>query len=302
MVKSPPVIVVQLIHISGPLKGQIQEFTEFSIAIGRHSSCHLQFPPDLTTISRKHAEIVREGNQFKLLDFSSNGTFVNGKRVKETILKNGDVLAFSEKGPKVSFLTQIKEEPADWKSPSPPLTGERAPLQAEPEYEPPSPAEEKVRESHPSPEPEPHVQPEKASLIIQYGPTIRFYKELPITLGKNPKNDFVINHPAVLDQHAQIFFSQNQYYIKDLTGQGLVSVNQVPLSLQAPLRPDDEVSLTFEGPLFRFLGDGRLLEIEVPPAGDSGEGQSGQLQHAGKETFEGKEVKRRTSVFKKFFR
>ncbi|MGC8809211.1 MAG: FHA domain-containing protein, partial [bacterium] len=110
----PPVIVVQLIHILGPRKGEIQEFVDPVITIGRHPSCHVRFPADLTTVSRKHAEIIREGNQFKLVDHSTNGTYVNGKRVTETYLKNGDVLTFAEEGgPKVSFLTQVKEMPAE---------------------------------------------------------------------------------------------------------------------------------------------------------------------------------------------
>src|SRR3972149_4193666 len=107
--KLPPVIVVQLIHISGPLKGEIQEFTEGLPSFGRHPSCHVKFPPEFTSISRNHAEIVREGNQFRLIDRSANGTFVNGEKIQEIYLKEGDVLMFAEGGPKVSFLTQMKE-------------------------------------------------------------------------------------------------------------------------------------------------------------------------------------------------
>ena len=301
MVKRPPDIVVQLIHISGPLKGQIQDFTESPITIGRHPSCHLQFPHDLTIISRKHAEIIREGNQFKLVDFSANGTFVNGKRVKEAFLKNGDVLDFSEKGPKVSFLTQIKEEQPYLENYPPPLSPETKSFKVRPALEPQPPVQEKVHPPFPPPEVEVRLQPAKVSLIIQYGPTIRFYKELPITIGKSPKSDFVINHHALLDQHAQIFFSQNQYGIKDLTGRRLVSVNQVPLSSQALLQPDDEVSLTSEGPVFRFLGDGRLLEVEISPNEGLSEALSVKEQKSGKETPEEKGAKKRSSVFKKFF-
>ena len=104
-----PNIVVQMIHIEGPLKGQIQEFSESTIPIGRHPSCLLKYPADFTIISRKHATILREGNRFKLVDTSANGTFVNGKRVKELYLEDGDVLTISEGGPKVSFLTEIRE-------------------------------------------------------------------------------------------------------------------------------------------------------------------------------------------------
>ncbi len=80
--KKAPTIIMQLVHIQGPMKGQIQEFSEPEISIGRHPSCHVQFPKDLSLISRQHARIVREGNRFKLVDQSANGTFLNGKQVK----------------------------------------------------------------------------------------------------------------------------------------------------------------------------------------------------------------------------
>lgn len=46
---------------------------------------------DDVTVSRKHAEIRREGIDFKLVDVGSlNGTFVNRKRVDTAALSNGD--------------------------------------------------------------------------------------------------------------------------------------------------------------------------------------------------------------------
>ena len=86
--KRTPVIIVQLVHMQGPLKGEIQELAESQISIGRQPSCHVCFPAKLTIISREHASIVREGNRFKLVDHSANGTFVNGKPVKEVYLKD----------------------------------------------------------------------------------------------------------------------------------------------------------------------------------------------------------------------
>ena len=83
--RDKPVIQVQIIHIQGPLKGRIQEFIQDNLSIGRHPSCDLAFPKDLSTLSRRHAEIVREGNRFKVIDKSTNGTFVNGKQIKEAI-------------------------------------------------------------------------------------------------------------------------------------------------------------------------------------------------------------------------
>ncbi len=254
--RHPPVIVVQLVHISGPMKGEIQEFTEPVISIGRHSSCHLRFPANLTQISRKHAEIIRDGNRFKLVDQSTNGTFVNGKRVQEIYLKNGDVLEFSEGGPKVSFLSEIKEAPMETPLPPPPREKEFAP-------EPPRPLSPQRPSSPPLKEsPEGRPQRVKVSLLIQYGPTIRSFKELPVTIGKGQKCEFILDQPWISDEHAQIFFFENEYWIKDLTGQKLVQINHQPISFQAPLKQNDEIGLTPRGPTFRYLGEGRLAEVE----------------------------------------
>ncbi len=258
--KRPPDIIVKLIHIKGPTKGNIQEFCEGRISIGRHPSYHLHFPADLEIVSRDHAEIIREGNKFKLTDHSTNGTFVNGKSIKEIYLKNGDVLEFSKGGPKVSFLTEIKEISVEREIPLPHFHREESKRRSQPFMgKKPSfaqSAKERAREIV--------VQKINAPLMIQYGPTLRSFKELPITIGKNPKCEFVLDHPAIFDQQAQIFFSQNQYWIKDLTGQRSVKVNRQPIVYQASLKPNDEVALSPQGPVFSFLGEGRLAEVIKP--------------------------------------
>jgi len=259
--KRPPMIVVQLVHILGPLKGQIQEFADPVITIGRYPSSHLRFPADLAIISRNHAEIIREGNQFRLVDHSSNGTFVNGKRIKETLLKSGDVITFAEEGgPKVSFLTQFKEGPAEAESmPSKPPHGEepvdRFRMEGRPR--PASPVRERPIEVP--------IQSAKVPLSIQYGPTLRSFKDLPVNIGKSPKCHLRLEHPGILEYHAQIFFSQNQYWIKDLTGKGSLKVNRQPINLQSPLKLHDDISLGPQGPVFRFIGEGRLVEVSESP-------------------------------------
>lgn len=281
-------MVVQLVHIQGPLKGEIFSFSERRtsgrglVSIGRHPACHLRFPPHLTSVSRKHAEIIREGNEFKLVDHSANGTFLNGKRVKEAYLKSGDVLEFSEGGPKISFLVEMTEGGAGLGNlPPPPRLNEEQQISVN--QEPPVRRRQAERTGFKKPE---IVQPDvsepgfdkpretagqrvQVPLVIQYGPTLRSYKELPVTLGKSTGCHFVIDHPGIFDQHAQFFFSQNQYWIKDLTGQRAVRINQVPISIQAPLRPNDQVSLSPRGPIFRFLGEGRLAEITESPEEES---------------------------------
>ncbi len=98
-------LLVQIIHVKGPYKGQIQEFRGNQIIIGRHPDSHVFFPNDLTTMSRKHAIIQKEGDRFKLIDTSSNGTFVNKREIKEILLNDGDIITFAEGGPQISILT-----------------------------------------------------------------------------------------------------------------------------------------------------------------------------------------------------
>jgi pSer/pThr/pTyr-binding forkhead associated (FHA) protein len=257
--KHPPVIMIQLIHIEGPLKGEIQEFSESGISIGRHPASHVRFPANLAIISRKHADITREGNRFKLVDHSTNGTFVNGKRVKEAYLKSGDVLMFSEGGPKVSFLTQMKTGEIVEATPPPSSTPKKPHVSVD--QAPPVPPEPVIAPQKPEEPGKTSIRKTKVPLVVQYGPTLRTFKELPITIGKNPECDFMLEHASLFDRHAQIFFSEKYYWIKDLTGKSLVQINQHPIILEAPLRQDDLVALSPQGPLFRFLGDGRLAEV-----------------------------------------
>ena len=295
-------IVIQLIHIQGPLKGEIQEFSNPEISIGRHPSCHVQFPKDLKIVSRKHAQIFREGNRFKLINHSKNGTFLNGKRIPEAYLKDGDVLIFAQGGPKISFLTRIEaDRPAV--DVSTPVTPE--PPQMPPEMPPAVPSAEPppVPPIQPKPQPAPEISIQKIQvpLIIQYGPTLRSFNELPVTIGKGPGCDFVLDHPSLINQHAQLFFSQNQYWVKDLTGRQSVSINGQPINIKSPLNPDNQLALSQQGPKFRFLEGGRLAEIEEPipeiPVDELPTRKKASEQIDSNKT----ETKKPGSVFKKLF-
>lgn len=58
-------------------------------SIGRHPDS--DFFLDDVTVSRRHAEVRREGAGFTLKDNGSlNGTYVNGERVEAAPLENGD--------------------------------------------------------------------------------------------------------------------------------------------------------------------------------------------------------------------
>ncbi len=83
---------------------------EKKTVLGRRQDCHLRIPT--RDISRQHCAILLDKNKVVAKDLgSSNGTFVNGKRIAETELKPGDRLRL---GP-VTFIVQINGKPAQVK-------------------------------------------------------------------------------------------------------------------------------------------------------------------------------------------
>ncbi len=90
-------------HQQWLLSGQITQddpIREYEIhdrrfTIGRSSQSSLCLP--IGNVSKNHAEIRWDGRQLKLRDLgSTNGTFVNGERVRGKVsIKNGDLLQFA---------------------------------------------------------------------------------------------------------------------------------------------------------------------------------------------------------------
>jgi len=67
----------------------------FPFRIGRSESADLRV--DSVEISREHAEIVERNGMWLVRDLgSTNGTQVNGKPIKETLLADGDILRLAE--------------------------------------------------------------------------------------------------------------------------------------------------------------------------------------------------------------
>ncbi|MBI3929468.1 MAG: FHA domain-containing protein [Armatimonadetes bacterium] len=65
------------------------------IVIGREVSCDVML--NNGSVSRMHSEIVRLAEGYLLRDMGSrNGTFVNGQRVQEVLLEDGDTLSIGD--------------------------------------------------------------------------------------------------------------------------------------------------------------------------------------------------------------
>jgi len=100
---------VFLNHSEGSKAGQLESFDKDQIRIGRQQDNDVQFDPQKdTSVSGYHAEIYRDGEAFFLKDLQSrNGTFVNSRKIDQPVrLKDGDILQFSARGPKVAFSTR----------------------------------------------------------------------------------------------------------------------------------------------------------------------------------------------------
>lgn len=86
--------------------GEAQEIIVDQIEIGRDSHCQVRFDDSFSTVSRHHAAIVKDGDNWKLVQISkTNTTLLNGRPVQtEWYLQNGDEIQLSVNGPKLGFI------------------------------------------------------------------------------------------------------------------------------------------------------------------------------------------------------
>jgi hypothetical protein len=78
-----------VVRSGGGMTGQTFQPADGRTLVGRSPECDIFL--DDVTVSRRHAEIVREGDTFTIRDLGSlNGTYVNRKRIESTVLENDD--------------------------------------------------------------------------------------------------------------------------------------------------------------------------------------------------------------------
>lgn len=78
-----------VIRSGGGMAGQSFQPDEGRTLIGRSPDCEVFL--DDVTVSRRHAELVREEDTFTIRDLGSlNGTYVNRKRIESAVLEDDD--------------------------------------------------------------------------------------------------------------------------------------------------------------------------------------------------------------------
>src|SRR5215210_4808587 len=87
---NPSVVV-----IAGPLKGSVFELEAEELSVGRGSTNRVRLADSL--LSRQHCRVTHAPEGFLLTDLESlNGTFVNGRPVREHLLADGDRIDVGE--------------------------------------------------------------------------------------------------------------------------------------------------------------------------------------------------------------
>jgi FHA domain/zinc-ribbon domain len=78
-----------VVRSGGGMAGQTFQPADGRTLVGRSPECDIFL--DDVTVSRRHAEIVRDGDDFTIRDLGSlNGTYVNRKRIESVVLQNDD--------------------------------------------------------------------------------------------------------------------------------------------------------------------------------------------------------------------
>jgi pSer/pThr/pTyr-binding forkhead associated (FHA) protein len=82
-----------LVPLKGPHRGELHTLKPQSV-IGKDPTCDIVFNDSF--LSSRHATIRAQGGNFVLEDHSTNGTFVNDKRVTRQELLDNDFVKFGQ--------------------------------------------------------------------------------------------------------------------------------------------------------------------------------------------------------------
>jgi pSer/pThr/pTyr-binding forkhead associated (FHA) protein len=170
-------------------------------------------------VSRKHAVVLQtEQGTYEIRDFSSNGVFVNQKRVrKAAVLSPSDLIRVG--GEEFRFRADGSESAQPSRTPAPDRkkTGASAPRAGVVASQPSAP--------EPAPAVTPFVPPSQsrkplATLVItNVGPTNgqKFEIRVPLAhIGRGAHNDIAINDDSVSESHAKLQRREDGWFLTDL--------------------------------------------------------------------------------------
>ena len=95
--------MISLVHISGARSGGVDQVDADHFELGRGPDCEVRFHAEKDrAVGKVHAEVeLREGRYLLRDRDSRNGTYVNGRLVREVYLRQGDVVRLGAEGPQL---------------------------------------------------------------------------------------------------------------------------------------------------------------------------------------------------------
>jgi len=113
--------IIVLDHLQGPLRGSRQVLrrpvdfgglgigskavTDVGIGVGTGEQAFIHFPAhDVLDVLPRHATLIAAGEDFRIQAASGALVFVNGEKVSEMTLQNGDLIRLGENGPLLQYL------------------------------------------------------------------------------------------------------------------------------------------------------------------------------------------------------
>ena len=158
--------------------------TKQRTTLGRGDDCDVVL--DGETVSREHCEIISWGTIFVLQDSSRNGTFVNGERVGQLQLRDGDEIRIGQNILLVHLTSCINTSMISRRETTP-------------------------HRISPAIELEPHIVVKG----LEEGVTQPFSEER-ITIGRRSDNHIILDADNISRQHAAIERREEFYFVYDL--------------------------------------------------------------------------------------
>jgi ABC-type multidrug transport system ATPase subunit len=220
--------------------------------IGRGPENSIAIPSQFQSISRQHLEIRRQEQGYILEDLDSrNGVLVNGENVKESRLKDGDLIQIGQEelGQQLRMVFQLgtESELADLATEALPRIQTPTSLSSE------------------EPLNLPHLSIRWPNGEINYFPVLKD----KITIGREANADLRVSEALafVSARQAEILKTGQQFFVRDLNSTNGTYLNsqrlapnvEVPLNDNAILRIGDEslgvsIGITFHDPAERLEG------------------------------------------------
>jgi len=256
-----------LLMEEGPAPGTTFALTKPIIILGREIGSDVDIIIPSPTVSRQHARISQQDDQWIIEDLgSSNGTFINGNRLTQEpkVLKVGDQIRL---GGSVVFILQALSAPEPEKH-KPPVG---ATMLAD-EIELPSPS----------------TPPQLIVTVAGVDSKTYTLEKQTLTLGRVPENDIVIDSPIVSRFHArleQVFGGYQLVVLPSasnpilfegrpisgphrMTHADVFRIGGMDPGLMVTMTFDSPSEAAIEAPAQIQLGDKTLLQIGRDPGND----------------------------------